>query len=87
MTDDREPVFGLRLPADLRTKLQKAADDNHRSLTAETLLRLQQSFAGDVRKASDTHVEDVVNRLTSIEAVLKEAGLLYQVPRRKGKKR
>lgn len=37
--------FGLRMPAELKARLEDAAHDNRRSLNAEIVARLQESFA------------------------------------------
>ena len=53
--------FGLRIPPELRSKLEAAATDADRSLTAEILHRLQWSFVAAV---GDTDSEE---RLTMLE--------------------
>ena len=40
-----DPQMKLRLPEDLRDQIVEAADINHRSLNAEIIARLQDSFA------------------------------------------
>lgn len=40
--------FGVRIPNDLKEKLQKSADQNGRSLNAEIIYRLDQSIKQDV---------------------------------------
>lgn len=42
MSRDINP-FGLRMPEDLRTSLEKSARLNHRSLNAELVVRLRKS--------------------------------------------
>lgn len=37
--------FGLRIPHDLRAELEKSAQQNNRTLTAEIIQRLQESYA------------------------------------------
>ena len=39
-----DPHFKIRLPVDLKTRLEAAAVDNARSVTAEIVHRLQESF-------------------------------------------
>jgi hypothetical protein len=46
--------FRLRIPEDLKQKVEKAAADNHRSMTAEMVARLEDSFdfSGDFDELS-----------------------------------
>lgn len=37
--------FRLRIPEDLKLKVEEAAKENHRSMTAEIIARLESSFA------------------------------------------
>lgn len=50
MTMQTDPQYKLRMPADLRDKLKKAAKENHRSMNAEMVARLQESFQPDVQQ-------------------------------------
>jgi len=40
----QKPPYPLRMPDDLKDQLKSAADHNHRSLNAEIVARLQESF-------------------------------------------
>jgi uncharacterized protein (DUF1778 family) len=56
-----DPQVNFRIPADLKTRLDAAADSAGRSLTAEIVLRLQQSLEAedkgyDVMMSSDSLV-------------------------------
>ena len=42
--DDIRVNFPLRLPRDLRTQLEEAARDSHRSVNAEIVFRLERSL-------------------------------------------
>jgi hypothetical protein len=42
-----EPQVNLRIPAALKDRLDKASDRNKRSLTAEIVARLEESFSKD----------------------------------------
>lgn len=44
MTIQTDPQYKLRMPPELRDKLKAAAEDNHRSMNAEIIARLQESF-------------------------------------------
>lgn len=39
-----DPQMNLRVPMDLKEKIEKAAFDNGRTITAESIYRLEQSF-------------------------------------------
>ncbi|CAG4919204.1 Arc family DNA-binding protein [Paraburkholderia saeva] len=41
-----EPQVNLRIPADLKDRIDKAAEKNKRSMTAEVVARLEESFGG-----------------------------------------
>lgn len=41
-----DPQFKLRLPADLKASIERAANDNNRSMNAEIVARLQATFEG-----------------------------------------
>lgn len=42
----------LRLPADLKKRLKRAADTSNRSMNAEVVARLEESFAGQKTEKS-----------------------------------
>lgn len=46
-TQQTDPQYKLRMPPELRDKLKKASMDNHRSMNAEIVARLQESFERD----------------------------------------
>lgn len=48
MKTEEEVQANLKIPKSLKEKLKAAAKDNHRSMTAEVVARLEQSF-GEVR--------------------------------------
>lgn len=39
-----DPQMNLRVPVELKEKIEKAAFDNNRTITAEAVSRLEQSF-------------------------------------------
>lgn len=57
-----DSIFKLRLPEYLRDKLEQEAQGNSRSLTAEILNRLEESFSND----SDKMLE-LVERIAALE--------------------
>jgi Arc-like DNA binding domain len=49
----------LRIPSDLKLRLQRAADASKRSLTAEVIARLEDSFSMTPAPAVDEHTLDL----------------------------
>jgi len=47
---DTRVNFPLRLPVDLRAKLERAAHESHRSLNGEIVFRLEQSIREETRE-------------------------------------
>ena len=47
MDDRTDPQYKLRMPSELHEKLKAAAKDNHRSMNAEIVARLQSTFEED----------------------------------------
>ena len=41
-----DPQYKLRLPADLKEKIKQASEENRRSMNAEIVARLEESFIG-----------------------------------------
>lgn len=50
----RIPPYGLRMPDDLKARIQAAAEANNRSMNAEIVARLQDSF-------DNNHVRQIVD--------------------------
>lgn len=63
--------FRLRIPADLKDKIEEVARENGRSMTAEMIVRLEQSFGQTDRiNEMDDTLTDVVQRIEKIEEYL-----------------
>jgi len=58
--------INIRIPADLKERLEQAADDNKRSTTAEIAARLEGSFEASVSPASG---DDVLARVVANKVV------------------
>lgn len=56
-----DPQFKLRLPQDLKSRLESAASDNRRSVTAEIVARLEESFASDMTSFIRTKIAPLEN--------------------------
>lgn len=68
LTDKTTTEMKIRLPADTRRKIEKAAQENNRTLNGEIVSRLEASFGG----SSDHPLEDRVAALEAWRATLKE---------------
>lgn len=44
-----DPQFRIRLPAELKARVERAAENNHRSLNAEIVAVLEKAFPSSVR--------------------------------------
>lgn len=72
MTDSapkQEPPYGLRMPPSLKARVKSAAEANNRSMNAEIVARLEQSFDAEPQKIVDDTVEKVISRLIEIGAL------------------
>jgi uncharacterized protein (DUF1778 family) len=54
-----EPQINLRIPADLKDRLDHASTNNKRSLTAEVVARLEESFTAGAAGPIDEHTLDL----------------------------
>ena len=74
-----DPQVNLRMPADLKDRLDAAAEENKRSLTAEVVARLEESF-GDIDVLKDVAREVVTAKIES-EAVFDAYRLVVDILR------
>jgi predicted DNA-binding protein len=56
-----DPQVNFRIPAELKDKLDNAAKDNGRTLTAELILRLEMTFE------QDDKMQDLLSRVAKLE--------------------
>lgn len=56
-----DPQVNFRIPAELKDKLDDAAKENGRTLTAELILRLEMTFE------HDDQVQDLLSRVEQLE--------------------
>lgn len=61
-----DPQVNFRIPAELKDKLDNAAKENGRTLTAELILRLEQTFE------HDDQLLDLLTRLEALEGEFDE---------------
>ncbi|WP_033134614.1 Arc family DNA-binding protein [Acinetobacter sp. MN12] len=61
-----DPQVNFRIPSELKAKLDAAAQENGRTLTAELILRLEMTFD------QDDNLKDVMERLDKIEDLLSD---------------
>ena len=72
--------FRLRIPEYLKAKVQEAANQSHRSMTAEIISRLEQSFTFDKRvgdleldtETIDDILANAIARIETLEAKVRE---------------
>lgn len=69
-----DPQVNFRIPADLKDKLQQSADENSRSITAELVLRLENSFdtktsvtKDEVLQAISMAKDDIISEIQSLK--------------------
>lgn len=55
--------FGLRIPAEIKERIERAAAKNLRSLNAEMVVRLEDSLNADDKKLSEYSVGELVQEL------------------------
>lgn len=63
----RTPPYGLRMPPDLKERVQKAAEASNRSMNAEIIARLEATFR-DQRRLDATQQEEVALILAEMKA-------------------
>ena len=56
-----DPQVNFRIPAELKDKLDNAAKENGRTLTAELILRLEMTFE------QDNQIKDMLDRIEWLE--------------------
>ncbi|RYE60940.1 MAG: Arc family DNA-binding protein [Hyphomicrobiales bacterium] len=94
-----DPHFRLRVPAELRDRIRDAAEANKRSMNAEIVARLEQTFAWmamadagfisrqdmppEVRAYNDIRQAEAILRSARKELYAKNADLLMEASERK----
>jgi hypothetical protein len=66
------PDMKVRLPADLRRKIETAARDNNRTMNAEIAVRLEQSFRKEGRAVRPVQPPELEERLERLERFMEE---------------
>ena len=59
-----DPQVNFRIPAELKDKLDNAAKENGRTLTAELILRLEMTFE------QDDQIKDLIGRIEWLEGAV-----------------
>ena len=68
-----DPQMNLRVPMELKENIEKAALENGRTITAEAVYRLEQSFSSKNQPTSYSKINNKINDLTKlIEIMLKK---------------
>jgi hypothetical protein len=71
--------FRLRIPEDLKKQVEEAAQDNHRSMTAEIVARLEASFAKPDETGFDEHELSEAVKKAVLEVVAGKVGPVLTV--------
>lgn len=66
--------FGLRMPIELKDKIQRQAENNGRSMNAEIIARLESSFTFEEPKSEFTELFEMLHLFSTMERVLTEQG-------------
>ena len=75
-THDTHIQYKLRMPPDLRDKLKAASEENHRSMNAEIVARLQESFEPGLSQDTATTL------VAGLQQALSEAREMQEEARR-----
>lgn len=59
-----DPQINLRVPADLKKKIELIAIENSRSINAEVVQRLEQSFENKIGDLKSVPTEELISELT-----------------------
>ncbi len=92
MDKDTEVQTNLKIPKSLKEKLKIAAKENHRSMTAELIARLQDSFKAENTFISSIEKPELTEEmrrelLASMIAEMVEERLLKQMEEREKNKK
>jgi len=92
MDKDTEVQTNLKIPKSLKEKLKIAAKENHRSMTAELIARLQDSFNAENTYTSSIERPELTEEmrrelLASMIAEMVEERLLKQMEEREKSKK
>ncbi|HEJ8029426.1 TPA: Arc family DNA-binding protein [Serratia marcescens] len=71
-----DPQFRLRLPAELKEKIEDAAKDNNRSLNAEIVFRLDASFLNELQPDELLSAEDALQLVGKAKEEL--SGIIFK---------
>lgn len=68
-----DPQMNLRVPMELKENIEKAALENGRTITAEAVYRLEQSFSSKNQSINYSEINNKINDLKKlIEIMLKK---------------
>lgn len=83
MTIQTDPQYKLRMPPELHAKIKRAAEKNHRSMNAEMVARLDESFAGREALLGSLGVSGEVEARDAIEVLAKAQKIIEYIERNK----
>lgn len=77
-----DPYFRLRIPEALKARVEKSAAESNRSMTAEIISRLEQSYSiTDELPNALENIDDLINRVGKIEDTLQD--VVYEIGMRR----
>lgn len=74
-----DPYFRLRVPEELLAKVQSAAAENHRSVTAEMISRLDSTFAEELALTPAEVVDAILEYDKRIERLEQAMGRVEEI--------
>jgi flagellar biosynthesis/type III secretory pathway protein FliH len=76
MKENRPPAYPLRIPEELREKLQASANEGRRPLSSEILMRLEDSFKTTEQLNSEdaAQTDEIISMIRELMEISKSEG-------------
>ena len=72
MNKNRHPDFRVRIPEELKEKIRASAEEYNRSMGADIIARLEQSFESESALNNDSEVESIKEQLDSMSEAYRQ---------------
>ena len=76
MTNKRPPDFRVRIPEDLKEKIRDSAEEHNRSMGADIIARVEQTFKQEESKVTPNATSSLI--ITAIYQTLREEGYTHE---------